>query len=173
MFANPYEQIYLFMERGGSVLYAILFVVFVLWVLIVERLVYFFFVHRRRLSDVVGEWEARRERTSWYAHNIRQDLVAQVEIALEANMGLIKVMVAICPLLGLVGTVTGMIEVFDVMAFMGSGSPRAMASGIFKAMLPTMAGMVGAITGIFAHSLLQRRIEMEKIHIEDQLTFDH
>jgi biopolymer transport protein ExbB len=72
-----------------------------------------------------------------------------------------------------VGTVTGMIEVFDIMAFLGSGSPKAMASGISKATIPTMAGMVGAITGVFALSLLQRYIQRQKVQLEDKMTFDH
>jgi len=70
---------------------------------------------------------------------------------LQQSLGLIKSLVAVCPLLGLLGTVTGMIEVFDVMAVMGTGSARAMASGISKATIPTMAGMVGALTGVFCH----------------------
>ncbi|MFT6154469.1 MAG: biopolymer transport protein ExbB [Crocinitomicaceae bacterium] len=66
-----------------------------------------------------------------------------------------------------------MIEVFDVMAFLGNGSPRAMASGISKATIPTMAGMVGALTGVFAQSIIQRHINRQKSNIEDKLTFDH
>ena len=66
-----------------------------------------------------------------------------------------------------------MISVFDVMAFQGTGSPKAMASGISQATIPTMAGMVGAITGVFAQSLLDRYIKREKIRVEDRLTFDH
>ncbi len=54
-------------------------------------------------------------------------------------------LVAICPMLGLLGTVTGMISVFDVMATQGSSQPRLMASGISLATLPTMAGMVAAL----------------------------
>ena len=54
------------------------------------------------------------------------------------------------PLFGLLGTVTGMIEVFQVMAFNGGGDARAMAGGVSKATLPTMAGMVVALSGVFA-----------------------
>ena len=65
---------------------------------------------------------------------------------------------ALCPLLGLLGTVTGMIEVFDVMAFTGTGNPRLMAGGISKATLPTMTGLVISITGLFAITFLERFI---------------
>ena len=62
----------------------------------------------------------------------------------------IKTCIALAPLFGLLGTVTGMIEVFQVMAFSGGGDARAMAGGVSKATLPTMAGMVVSLSGIFA-----------------------
>ena len=173
MLLELYEPVYLFMERGGGVLYGIFGLIFILWLLVLERVVFFTFVHRADVKQAVAEWEARAERTSWHAHQIRQDLIARLSSDLSANMTTIKMAIGLAPLFGLLGTVTGMIEVFDVMAFLGNGSPKAMASGISKATIPTMAGMVGALTGVFAQSLLERYIKREKIHLEDQLTFDH
>ena len=173
LFTELYEPVYLFMERGGLVLFGILFLVLILWGFVLERVFYFMFVHRASVKAAVAEWEARSERRSWAAHQIRQDLLSQLSFELTSNMSTIKMLIGLAPLFGLLGTVTGMIEVFDVMAFLGSGSPKAMASGISKATIPTMAGMVAAITGVFAQSLLDRYIKREKIRIEDQLTFDH
>ena len=79
-------------------------------------------------------------------------------------------MVAICPLLGLMGTVTGMIEVFDVMAISGSGNARSMASGVSKATIPTMAGMVGALSGVFLVTVLNQKVSREVEDLEDNLT---
>ncbi len=76
---------------------------------------------------------------------------------------------ALCPLLGLLGTVTGMIEVFDVMAIAGSGNPRAMASGVSRATIPTMAGMVAALSGLIFSVQLERRSKSEASRIADQL----
>jgi len=81
-------------------------------------------------------------------------------------------MVAICPLLGLMGTVTGMIEVFDVMAISGSGNARSMASGVSKATIPTMAGMVGALSGVFLVTVLNQKVNREVEDLEDNLTTD-
>lgn len=161
------------MERGGDVLYAIMLVIFLLWLFILERVAFFSFTFRPQLNVAVAEWEGRNERTSWHAHQVRTDLISGVQMALESNMTTIKMLVGLCPLFGLLGTVTGMIEVFDIMAYLGSGSPKAMASGISKATIPTMAGMVGAITGVFALSLLQRYIQRQKAQLEDKMTFDH
>ena len=173
MFAEWFEHVYLFMERGGDVLYGIAGVIFLLWLFILERVAYFSFAHRPMLNRAMREWEGRKERKSWSAHQIRHDLIVSLEMALENNMSTIKMLVGLCPLFGLLGTVSGMIDVFEIMSYLGSGSPKAMAAGISKATIPTMAGMVGALTGVFGQSLLDRYIRRQKASLEDKLTFDH
>ena len=85
-------------------------------------------------------------------------------------MGIARTLIALCPMLGLLGTVTGMIEVFDVMAFGGGGNTRAMASGVSKATIPTMAGMVAAISGMILIVQIERFAENETERLADQLT---
>ena len=75
----------------------------------------------------------------------------------------------LCPLLGLMGTVTGMIEVFDVMAISGSGNARSMASGVSKATIPTMAGMVASLSGVFMVTWFQRNAKRQTELLEDKL----
>jgi biopolymer transport protein ExbB len=58
-------------------------------------------------------------------------------------------LIGMCPMLGLLGTVYGMIEVFEVLAVLGTGNPRAMSTGVAKATIPTMAGMTIALSGLF------------------------
>jgi biopolymer transport protein ExbB len=86
---------------------------------------------------------------------------------------MIQTFVALCPLLGLLGTVTGMIDVFQVLAVSGSGNVRAMAGGVSRATVPTMAGMVGALSGVLFVTLLSRRAAREVEFLEDSLTTDH
>jgi biopolymer transport protein ExbB len=69
------------------------------------------------------------------------------------------------------GTVTGMISVFEVMSLLGGGSPRAMAEGVSRATIPTMAGMVAAISGIYFSAWLERETEAEVRRTEDLLTY--
>ncbi|MFP4002417.1 MAG: MotA/TolQ/ExbB proton channel family protein, partial [Alphaproteobacteria bacterium] len=78
-------------------------------------------------------------------------------------------LVAVAPLFGLLGTVTGMVEVFDVMALTGSSNARAMASGITKATIPTMAGMVAALSGLYFSTQLERRARRAVERVEDDL----
>ena len=78
-------------------------------------------------------------------------------------------LIKLCPLLGLLGTVTGMIHVFDVMAVTGTGNARAMASGISLATIPTMAGMVIAIAGLYFSKIIEERVSDETHHLADLL----
>jgi biopolymer transport protein ExbB len=84
-------------------------------------------------------------------------------------MPLLATLIAICPLLGLLGTVTGMIQVFDVLSATGTGNARAMASGIAQATLPTMAGLVVALSGLYFRSRFQRLAERSQQELADRL----
>lgn len=168
-----FEQVRDFMERGGPILTWIGVTTFIMWVIIIERLIYFAGPSRREIEKAYAAWEARKERKSWYAHQIRQAMVSQIRMNLNAGLPTIKTLTAICPLLGLLGTVTGMIVVFDVMALLGSGNVRAMASGVSRATIPTMSGMVAALSGVFAMTYLQRRARAQTALLEDHLTMDH
>lgn len=162
-----------FLDTGGQVLLVIAVLIFAMWLLILERFMYFFNGYRHYKKDVKNTWKTRSERNSWNAEQIRQAMVSRASMRLNANLPMINVMVALCPLLGLLGTVTGMIEVFDVMAITGTGSARSMASGVSKATIPTMAGMVGALSGVFASTYLQRKAKREVELLQDTMVLDH
>jgi biopolymer transport protein ExbB len=161
-----------FMELGGNVLWAIMFVLFLMWTFILERLWYFYKVHPASKRSILTAWESRSDRTSWYARRIRQGLVSESSLALRQNVGLIKVLIAICPLLGLLGTVTGMIAVFDVMTYSGGSNARAMAGGVSMATVPTMAGMVAALSGVYFGTWLDHKAQIETEQLEDLLQYN-
>ena len=82
---------------------------------------------------------------------------------------LIKVLVALCPLLGLLGTVVGMIGVFEVIAVRGNDDAQAMARGVYRATIPTMAGLVVALTGIYFTVRLRQVADRETSRLMDRL----
>ena len=161
-----------FFEAGGDVLFAILFVTILMWTLIIERLWFFYFVLPGRVRKVTETWNARSDTFSWYARQVRQQLVSEVGVECRHYLPIIKALMAILPLLGLLGTVTGMIEVFEVMAISGSGNPRSMASGVSKATVPTMAGMVAALSGVAMSAYLENKARRERDFIADELIIE-
>ena len=162
-----------FFELGGDVLLLIGILTLVMWGLIFERLLFFTIRYPQVARVTIQQWEARKERASWHAHQIREYLISTVGQELERNMLLIGTCVALCPLMGLLGTVTGMIEVFEVMAISGSGNPRSMAAGVSKATVPTMAGMVAALSGVAMSAYLQSRVNRERALLGEHMVFDH
>jgi biopolymer transport protein ExbB len=168
-----FEYIRDFMELGGPVLYLIAGLLLIMWFMIIERIFYIRGPHKRAVKAAVDEWEARKERNSWAAHQVREQLVSSVGSKLKENLSMIQACVALAPLFGLLGTVTGMIEVFQVMAVNGTSNARAMAGGVSRATVPTMAGMVAALSGLFLSFWLQRKTEQERELLNEHLTLDH
>ncbi|MCX2973911.1 MotA/TolQ/ExbB proton channel family protein [Halieaceae bacterium IMCC8485] len=162
-----------FMDKGGDVLWLIAALLFVMWTLIFERIWYLQFGWKNDVAQVIGKWEGRSERKSWEAEQIRAMLVSQARMQINRNLPVIKTLVALCPLLGLLGTVTGMIEVFNIMAVTGGGDAKSMAGGVQQATIPTMAGMVAALSGVFANTYVTRIAQRESVFLRDNLTTDH
>jgi biopolymer transport protein ExbB len=173
MFIEMMNSIREFLDTGGQVLVVIAAVICVLWLLIFERLAFVLFTYKGVKKQLQSNWSARNDQKSWYAHQIRLALIARGGAKLTTNLSIIQSLVVLCPLLGLLGTVTGMIEVFDVMALSGSGNARSMASGVSRATIPTMAGMVGSLSGVFASTWLQRNAKRETELLEDSLPLAH
>lgn len=171
--AEAILQVRDFIEAGGNVLLVIAVVTFVMWTGMVERFWYLRTGYPREAKRIQQLWNERADHASWEAHQFRRLLVSEAELELTRGLSLIKTCVALCPLCGLLGTVTGMVEVFDVMAIGGGGNVRGMASGVWRATVPTMAGMVAAITGMMMSVLLERRVRAEADQIADRLETVH
>jgi len=164
-----WESIRDFLATGGDVLYIVMGVLFLMWVLMIERYWYLTGAFPKLRNEIIANWDARKDTTSWYAHRIREAWISEANDKLNARILLIKTCVALCPLVGLLGTVTGMIAVFEIMAVQGTGNPRLMASGISMATIPTMAGMVAALSGMFFATRLESKVRRAKERLVDSL----
>ncbi len=164
---HEYYAVTDFLDKGGVTLYIIFFVAIFLWVLIVERFLYIYIFSKKDQGLLANTWD--KYKTHPQADKIRMSLKAEYEEKLFFRFSIIKVLVAIAPLLGLFGTVYGMIEIFDVIAHNGTGDARAMASGISMATLPTMSGMAVAITGLFFQHKIKEKVDKETISFNERL----
>ena len=159
-----------FVDQGGPVLWVIFAACLLLWLLILERAWFVRITWPRRAKCLVAEWNARDDCFSWRAKKIREATVSEVNMELHALLPLIQMLVALCPLLGLLGTVLGMIGVFEVIAVSGNDDAQAMARGVYRATIPTMAGLVVALTGIYFTVRLRRLADRETSRLMGSLT---
>src|SRR5688572_31949829 len=109
-FYEGYASIRAFFEMGGNVLWGVFFVTVLLWSFIVERLWYFRFTMPGQMEATIAEWDRRADTTSWYAKRIRERMISEFKSKVSENIIMVKVCIALAPLFGLLGTVTGMIQ---------------------------------------------------------------
>ncbi|NGY03707.1 MotA/TolQ/ExbB proton channel family protein [Solimonas terrae] len=168
---RPFSSVSALIGAGGWVLPWIFATALIMWTLIAERWWYFHRIFPAQRAALHAQWRARDDHRSWSARQIRAMLVSQVRVAMDAPLPLLRVTVPIAPLLGLLGTVTGMLEVFDGMMISGSADARTMAYGVSHAMIATLSGLVVSVSGMFFLSRFQARVERETESFGDLLEF--
>lgn len=171
------------MARGGPVMWVIFVVAWLAFIMLVERFLRISTWHRYAVKDqyLLEKNKTHKlenssgfrlspiamlvNRIEWNDIQHKDDLAQQLNIQLaelmprfEGTLPTIAVIGSLLPMLGLLGTVTGMIEVFEVIALQGTGEPQEMAHGISQALLTTASGLIIAIPVIFAHHILVRRL---------------
>nr|WP_283101571.1 MotA/TolQ/ExbB proton channel family protein [Halomonas populi] len=156
-------------EAGGAVLVVIALVAMLLFSLALERVWFFRITYRRTRNALIGRWARRSDHLSWSALTLRDVWSRELIGRLRRPLPWLKLLVALCPLLGLLGTVTGMIAVFDSLALTETSQARAMADGVARATLPTLAGMAVAVVGLLFTSRLEHIIRREDQRLHDRL----
>jgi len=184
---------YRYFLQGGWVMFPIAFCALVMWALIIERLWAGRTLQRSDLSiadavralrggsgsAVEGNGVRARlvrgflaERTGAPAldrHILRQCAMRE-RLELTRSLSSISVLATVAPLLGLLGTVIGMIETFNVISIFGTGNAKAMAHGISVALITTETGLLVAIPGVFLAAMLWRQSNRLKAQMEEDLT---
>ncbi len=100
--------------------------------------------------------------------NALQESILREIPRLEKFLSTLGVLAGIAPLLGLLGTVAGMIETFHVITYFGTGDPRMMSGGISEALVTTMLGLSVAIPLMLCHTLLTRRVDTITAQMEEK-----
>jgi biopolymer transport protein ExbB len=178
---------YLF--HGGWIMAPLVVCSVIMWTLIVERLLFFVKLTGRDLSvneairvldrggagDETSGLRARlvaaflRERTGRpdLDENVMYHASLRLRPQLHRYLAVIGVLAAVAPLLGLLGTVMGMVQTFDVIAAFGTGNVKALSSGISVALVTTQSGLVVAIPGLFLSGYLYRRASRQEVRLEE------
>ena len=131
-------------------------------------------IHELRGSSALGSVLAAGISNSGHGREVMKDSIeeaaAQVIHELEKHLAPLGTIAAIAPLLGLLGTVIGMIKVFNAIMLEGTGNAAILAGGISEALITTAAGLTVAIPAIICHRYFERRVDSLVVDMEDQAT---
>ncbi|RXJ75871.1 hypothetical protein CRV03_11675 [Arcobacter sp. F155] len=161
------DNFFNFFDKGGFVLYIVFAIALFLWALLIERYIYISFEYKK-YAKALKQDLSQKQFNQKFKEEIKKYLIEDSNIKLKSGLSFIKTLIIVCPLVGLLGTVTGMIEVFDVMALNGTSNVKSMANGVSMATIPTMAGMVVALSGILFEKKLELSIKYhtDKLYLE-------
>ena len=165
---TPITAVLELIDGGGTFVIWIFLCGVLLWALVLERIWYFWRMLPGEAKAALEAWRARSDHHSWCARQIRAMMISRLNAGMTANLTLMQVLVPLSPLLGLIGTVSGMLEVFDSMALRGSADARTMASGVSQAMICTMTGLAVSITGLYPVYYFQSRAKRETELLADE-----
>ncbi|MBW1849191.1 MAG: MotA/TolQ/ExbB proton channel family protein [Deltaproteobacteria bacterium] len=184
-------------ENGGPVMYPLLLCSIIVMTVIIERIIYWMILDTRRdrslVDDVlelcrVGDWESVRKKASGSKDYIIRILVSGIlhrefsmSKAMESTaadeikemkrfMGILDTMITVAPLLGIFGTVIGIITSFEVLGTTGIEHPRAVTAGIAQALITTATGLGIAILSVFPYNYFNSRVENAASLIEKYAT---
>lgn len=143
-----------FIELGGPIFQLVLVIGIIMWLLITERVLYLLVFIKQDIKKLKEEWQETSQINRKYLSLVKRKAVSEMHLKVVHPLYSIKALIAVIPLLGLLGTITGMLEVFNIISITGSSSAKVLATGISRATLPTMAGMTTAIAGLYVYSLL-------------------
>ncbi len=177
-----------YIHTGGVVMIPILLVSFVMWVLIINRMLFLRRLYVKNIprpeagrlikknlwpdkkyrganSLLVRRFLAARSNDPVLDDAILDETVINIVASLDAFLPAIRVLAGVAPLLGLLGTVTGMMSTFDVITIFGTGNAKAMANGISVALITTQTGLMVSIPGLYMSGFLSRRANNLKYRI--------
>ncbi|CCK81584.1 MotA/TolQ/ExbB proton channel family protein [Desulfobacula toluolica] len=177
-----------YIRSGGAVMIPILTISFFMWLLIINRVM---FMHRLYIKNItrdtagqlvktnqmpeekyqgansllVREFLAARSHDPKLDDFILDETVVRLTSSLDTHLAVIRVLAGVAPLLGLLGTVTGMMDTFDVITIFGTGNAKAMAGGISVALITTQTGLMVSIPGLYMGGFLTKRAQNLKYRI--------
>lgn len=184
--------------KGGAIVWPILIILILAVLIIIERLFFFFRkqINTQLLMEKIetqiskNNWDGCRQflesrqnrlvpkvlltalpfkdQERQNMENVLQEAILSEIPRIERFLSTLGMLAAIAPLLGLLGTVTGMINTFHVITYYGTGDPRMMAGGISEALVTTMLGLSVAIPIMLAHTFLSRRVETQIAIMEEK-----
>ena len=146
-------------DRGGPVLYILFIVTLFIWFIIFSKYLSTSYNNKNWIKNNFDTFSNCVNINRSNIHLFEESFLIHIKRVSTQKLKMLDGLIGLCPMLGLLGTVYGMIEVFEVLAVLGTGNPRAMSTGVAKATIPTMAGMTIALSGLFCKFDFANRVE--------------
>ena len=188
---------YVFLQKGGPLMWPLLFCSVVALVIVIERILFWWHIRRRRDDRAVEEICLRTEKGDFEgalsAGRDRRDSAAEVIVAglrqrdhglreametsaldaidqMRRGLNILDTIITMAPLLGILGTVLGIIESFDILGQSGIQDPKAVTGGIAQALITTAAGLSVALATLVPFNWLTARVERATRRLENLTT---
>ncbi|OGT33048.1 MAG: hypothetical protein A2W28_05835 [Gammaproteobacteria bacterium RBG_16_51_14] len=144
-------------SQGGPVIPYILLLSVLMWVLILEHYWFIILQYPQLFARVQQEWNRRAEYRSRTARRLRAQKIASLSLLARRTLLYIRILIQVLPLLGLLGTVSGLIHTFDAITLLGGNNRSGIAAGISEALVATLTGLVTALSGLYFSVSLESR----------------
>ena len=145
--------------RGGPVLYVLFFITLLIFYILIDKYNFLLLNSKDWSNNQLSKFKEEFPPESTDFKIADRVLLSSITREFKSNIKILQGLISMCPMIGLLGTVYGMIEVFEVLSFLGTGNPRAMSSGVAMATIPTMSGMVITLFGLYFYQDINGRIE--------------
>ncbi len=166
-------RLYEYIQQGGLIMYILLFINIVGWAIMLSK-AYFLSVEMKMTTQTSSDIEKRI-----IGSGDKLDTTSKIEIAkqylaghimsVERGLNTVKIIATISPLLGLLGTVVGVLTAFHVMSETGLSNPASFAQGISMALITTVGGMIVAIPHFVGHNYLLGSVDKLETTLEKEI----
>ena len=157
-------------SKGGPVLYLLFLVTLSIWFIIISKYLFNIILEKNWVKSEYDQYASHITHSN--KDKFEDFFLIRIRRVSTNRLKTLDGLIALCPMLGLLGTVYGMIEVFEVLAVLGTGNPRAMSTGVAKATIPTMAGMTIALSGLFFKFDLNNKVEQFEQQAREILNYE-
>ena len=165
-------RLYEYIQQGGIIMYALLFLNVVGFGIMGAKLVAFTAQSRKRgqiITDLAGRLKLSQNPDANILAEVCRQEVSRYISGIERGLNTVKIIAAISPLLGLLGTVLGVLMAFQVMSETGLNNPANFAKGISMALITTVGGLLVAIPNFVGHSYLLGMLDGIEADLEKEL----
>jgi len=167
LIANPLYQLY---TMGGEILGLLMLFALLMWLLIIERYLYFSFSYKDTQRRYLLLWQTTRSKIAAQRQLIKSYYLSEYSLQSERGIAWIQVLIKVSLLLGLLGTVLGLISVFEAQLYADVYPNRLFSNSIAQAIIPTTAGLFVSLSGVYFANHLKRLAANSRTRLDRLLT---